>query len=49
MELLPALDRFLAENVKGVSVDAKAVLAHVIRPPNYNGVAPRIAGPREAR
>jgi CubicO group peptidase (beta-lactamase class C family) len=35
MELLPALDLFLAENVKGVSVDAQAVLAHVIRPPSY--------------
>jgi hypothetical protein len=32
-ELRQALDRFLAENVKGVSVDAQAVLAHVIRPP----------------
>ena len=39
MELLQALDRFLAENVKGVSVDAQAVLAHVIRPPSYDGVA----------
>jgi hypothetical protein len=39
MELLQTLDRFLVENVKGVSVDAKAVLAHVIRPPSYNGVA----------
>jgi hypothetical protein len=39
MELLQALDRFLAENVKGVSVDAQAVLAHVIRPPSYNGVS----------
>jgi Beta-lactamase len=37
MELLQALDRFLAENVKGGSVDAQAVLAHVIRPPS--GVA----------
>jgi hypothetical protein len=35
MELPQALDRFLAENVNGVSVDAQAVLAHVIRPPNY--------------
>jgi CubicO group peptidase (beta-lactamase class C family) len=35
MELLRALDLFLAENVKGVSVDAQAVLAHVIRPPSY--------------
>ena len=49
MELLQALDRFLAENVKGVSVDARAVLAHVIRPPSYYGVPPRIAEPREAR
>ena len=39
MELLQALDRFLAENVKGVSVDAQAVLAHVIRPPSYDGVS----------
>ena len=39
MELLQALDRFLAENVKGVSVDAKAVLAHVIRPPSYDGAS----------
>ena len=39
MELRQALDRFLAENVKGVSVDAQAVLAHVIRPPSYDGVA----------
>jgi len=35
MELLQALDLFLAENVKGVSVDAQAVLAHVMRPPSY--------------
>src|SRR5271165_4506797 len=39
MEDLQALDRFLAENVKGVSVDAKAVLAHVIRPPHYDDVS----------
>ena len=39
MELLQALDRFLAENVKDVSVDAQAVLAHVIRPPSYEGVS----------
>jgi hypothetical protein len=39
MELRQALDRFLAENVKGVSVDAQAVLAHVIRPPSHDGVA----------
>ena len=39
MELLQALDRFLAENVKGVSIDAQAVLAHVIRPPNYDDVS----------
>ena len=38
MEPLPALDQFLAENVKGVSVNAQAVLAHVIRPPNYDDV-----------
>jgi CubicO group peptidase (beta-lactamase class C family) len=35
MDLLPALNRFLAENVKGVSVDPQAVLAHVIRPPSF--------------
>ena len=35
MDLLPALNRFLAENVKGVSVNAQAVLAHVIRPPGF--------------
>jgi hypothetical protein len=35
VELLQALDRFLAENVRGVSVDGHAVLAHVIRPPSY--------------
>ena len=35
MDLLPALNRFLAENVKGVSVDAQAVLAHVIRPLSF--------------
>jgi hypothetical protein len=40
MEVLQALDRFLAENVKGVSVDAQAVLAHVIRPPNFDDVSP---------
>jgi CubicO group peptidase (beta-lactamase class C family) len=39
MEPLQALDRFLAENVKGVSVDAQAVLAHVIRPPNCDDVS----------
>jgi hypothetical protein len=39
MELLQALDRFLAENVKDVSVDAQAVLAHVIRPPSYAGAS----------
>ncbi len=39
MELLQALDRFLAENVKAVSIDAQAVLAHVIRPRNYDGVS----------
>jgi hypothetical protein len=39
MELVQAPDQFLAENVKGVSVDAQAVLAHVIRPPSYDGVA----------
>jgi CubicO group peptidase (beta-lactamase class C family) len=39
MEDLQALDRFLTENVKGVSVDAKAVLAHVIRPPHYDDVS----------
>ena len=39
MEVLQALDRFLAENVKGVSVDAQAVLAHVIRPPNCDDVS----------
>jgi len=35
MELLRALDQFLAQNVKGVSVDAQAVLAHVNRPPSF--------------
>jgi hypothetical protein len=39
MELLRALDRFLAENVKGVSVDAQAVLAHVIRSPSHDGAS----------
>ncbi len=39
MDLLPALNRFLAENVQGVSVDAQAVLAHVIRPRNYDDVS----------
>jgi hypothetical protein len=37
MELRRALDRFLAENVKGVSIDPQAVLAHVIRPPRNHG------------
>ena len=37
MELRRALDRFLAENVKGVSIDPQAVLAHVIRPPSNHG------------
>ena len=40
MEPQPGLDQFLAENVKGVSVDAQAVLAHVIRPPNFDDVSP---------
>jgi CubicO group peptidase (beta-lactamase class C family) len=39
MDLLPALDRFLAENVKGVPVDAEAVLAHVIRPPSFSSAS----------
>jgi CubicO group peptidase (beta-lactamase class C family) len=39
MDLLRALDQFLAENVKGVSVDAEAVLAHVIRPPSFYGAS----------
>jgi Beta-lactamase len=39
MDLRPALDRFLAENVKGVSVDAQAVLAHVIRPPGFDSAS----------
>ncbi|HYB10453.1 MAG TPA: serine hydrolase domain-containing protein [Alphaproteobacteria bacterium] len=39
MELLRALELFLAENVKGVSVDAQAVLVHVIRPPNYQSAS----------
>lgn len=47
MELLPALDQFLAENVKGVSVDAQAVLEHAIRPPSfYNASSDR--GTRES-
>jgi hypothetical protein len=37
MELLRALNLFLAENVKGVSIDARAVLTHVIRLPSYHG------------
>jgi hypothetical protein len=41
MELLQALERFLAENVKGVSVDAQAILAHAIRQPSYDGVSDR--------
>ena len=39
MELLQALDQFLAENVKGVSVDPQAVLAHVIRPSSFYGAS----------
>jgi len=39
MELLRALELFLAENVKGVSVDAQAILAHAIRQPSYDGVS----------
>jgi CubicO group peptidase (beta-lactamase class C family) len=39
MELLQALERFLAENVKGVSVNAQAILAHAIRQPSYDGVS----------
>jgi len=39
MELMPALGQFLAENVKGVSLDAQTVLAHVIRPSNSDGVS----------
>jgi hypothetical protein len=39
MELIPALDRFLVENVKGVSIDAQAVLSHVNRQPKYDGVS----------
>jgi hypothetical protein len=45
MEPQPGLDQFLAENVNGVSVDAQAVLAHVIRPPNFDDVSPD-GGPR---
>jgi hypothetical protein len=38
MDLPSALNRFLAEHVKGVSVDAQAILAHVIGPPSsYRG------------
>jgi len=39
VELLQALDQFLAENVKGVSVDPQAVLAHVIRPSSFYGAS----------
>ena len=39
MELIPALDRFLVENVKGVSIDAQAVLSHVNRLPKSDGVS----------
>jgi hypothetical protein len=42
MELESALDSFLAQNVKGVSVDAKAVAAHVIGPPKpYSAASDR--------
>lgn len=42
MEFEPALDSFLAENVKGLSVDAKAVRAHVIGPPkSYRAASDR--------
>ena len=34
MDLAPELNRFLAKHVKGVSVDAQAILAHAIRPPS---------------
>jgi Beta-lactamase len=39
MELLRAVDLFLAENVKGVSVDARAVLAHADRPAGFSGAS----------
>jgi hypothetical protein len=35
MELQRSLDRFLDENVKGVSVDAQAVLAHAVQPAGH--------------
>jgi hypothetical protein len=42
MELEAALDSFLAANVKGVSVDAKALAAHVIGPPkSYSAASDR--------
>ena len=39
MELRRALDRFLAEHVQGVSVDAQAVLTGVTRPTNFHGAS----------
>jgi hypothetical protein len=42
MDLASALDSFLAQNVKGVSVDAKALAAHVIGPPkSYSAASDR--------
>jgi hypothetical protein len=42
MDLEAALDSFLAANVKGVPVDAKAVAAHVIGPPkSYSAASDR--------
>lgn len=39
MELLRALDQFLAENVQGVSIDARAVMEHVTRPAGFHGAS----------
>jgi hypothetical protein len=47
MERAAQLDRFLAENVKGISIDAQAVLAHVIRPPNFDDVSPEGPQPNQ--
>lgn len=39
MELITALEQFLAENVKGVSIAAQTVLAYASRPPNSDGAS----------
>jgi hypothetical protein len=48
MEVTQALNRFLAENVRGVSIDAKTVLGHVARTPPHSAAPQRATGQRKA-